>query len=198
MLEYNFTHILNTDIDFFESMPISKVMQYKDLPPFTICHGSHFKVNQSMCSDNGYIDGVVEQIETALVICGHFHIQTAYKRKGKLIVNPGALGVPLHSNGNTQFMILHDTNGYWQHDYFSLSYNIDRTIKSMDDEKLYLKAPGWYDITKHLLLTGETSHTAVVSKVMNKYFNNTGKRTLHEIPEEYWREAVVDLWVEDV
>lgn len=193
MLEYNYSHLTDADIDFFENMPISKAMKYEGMPEFTICHGSPFKVNQSMRPDYNYIDELAEQLETQMVICGHFHIQTEYERKGRLIINPGAIGVPLHSKGKPQFMILHGEAGRWQHEFITLSYDVDKTIKSMNDEELFLKAPGWYEITKHLLLTGETSHAVVVRRVMDRYFKDTGKTTLSEIPEQYWKEVISEI-----
>ncbi len=190
MLEYNYARLSEENIDFFESMDISKEMHYDGLPEFIICHGSPYKVNQSMRPDYEYIDQLTETIETNMVICGHFHIQMEYERKGKLVLNPGAVGVPLHSDGKTQFMILDGEEGFWKHEFVSLSYDRTATIKSMDEERLYIKAPGWYEITKHLLLTGETSHAAVVREVMQKYYEETGIYTLDDIPEAYWKREI--------
>ena len=193
MLEYNYSHLSSNDIDFFEEMRISKEMHYEGFPTFIICHGSPFKVNQSMRPDYEYIDELVDQIASQMIICAHFHIQTEYERKGRVIINPGAVGVPLHSKGKTQFMILTGENGDWKHEFITLSYNIEKTLKSMEEEKLFLKAPGWYEITRHLLITGETSHAMVVRQVMDRYYKDTGKKTLHEIPEEYWQNAIKNL-----
>ncbi len=193
MLEYNYTHLSQEDIDFFEDMPISKEMHYDGLPVFTVCHGSPYKVNQSMRPDYDYIDQLAENLENQMVICGHFHIQTEYERIGKRIINPGAVGVPLYSEGKAQFMILNGEKGCWIYEFISLSYNRDATIKSMDEEKLYIEAPGWYEITKHLLLTGEKSHGAFVQEVMKNYYEETGIYTLYDIPEEYWKAEVAKL-----
>lgn len=193
MLAYNYENLTDNDIDSFEAMPISKEMKYEGFPKFTVCHGSPFKVNQSMRSDYDYIDNLITQIETDIVICGHFHIQTEYVRKGKIILNPGAIGVPLHSEGKAQFMILHGENGCWKHEFITLSYDIDKTLKSMDDENLYKIAPGWYEITKHLLFTGEASHASVIGQVMEQYYKDTGIKTLHDIPEEYWKKVLTKL-----
>lgn len=193
MLEYNYSHLSSGDIDFFEDMPISKEMHYEGFPVFTVCHGSPFRVNQSMRPDYDYIDELVDQLESQMVICAHFHIQTEYERKGKVIINPGAVGVSLHSKGRTQFMMLTGENGCWQHEFITLPYDTEKTLKSMDEEKLFLKAPGWYEITKHLLITGETPHAMVVRQVMDRYYKDTGKKTLHDIPEEYWKAAIEKL-----
>ncbi len=147
-----------------------------------------------MRPDYEYIDELSKKLDTQMVICGHFHIQTAYEKNGKLIINPGAIGVPLHSDGKAQFMILSDDQAQWNYEFVTVPYDVDQTIKSMDSEKLFQKAPGWYEITKHLLLTGETSHAEVVRQVMKAYFEETGKKTLHDIPETYWKEAIGKIY----
>ena len=194
MLAYNFSQLSDEDIDFFEAMPISKEMRYGNLPVFTICHGSPLVVNQSLRPDYGYIDDVVEKFTTQMVICGHFHIQTSYERKGKLVINPGAIGVPLHSAGKAQFLILSDENMQWKTEFVTVPYDVEKTLEDMDKEELFQKAPGWYEITKHLLLTGETSHAVVVRRIMKQYQEKTGKKGLHEIPETFWREETKKLW----
>ncbi len=166
-------------------------MHYEGLPEFIICHGSPFKVNQSMRPDYEYIDQLVEKIKSNMVICGHFHIQTEYERNGVIVLNPGAVGVPLHSEGKTQFMILCGEEGIWKYKFITLSYDRNATIKSMNDEELYIKAPGWYEITKHLLLTEKTSHASAVHAVMENYYKETGIHTLHDIPEMYWKKEIM-------
>lgn len=194
MLNYNYERLSDKNIDFFENMPISKEMQYEGFSPFIVCHGSPDKVNQSMRSDYDYINQIVKDLKVNLIICGHFHIQTQYERKGILIVNPGAVGVPLHSGGKTQFMILHGADGIWKQEFFSLPYDVNVTLKSMEDEKLFVKAPGWYQITKHLLLTGETSHAEIVRHVRNQYFKDIGKCDLKDIPEWYWKQELIKIY----
>jgi putative phosphoesterase len=194
MLAYNYSQLSNSDINFFEKLPISDIMHYDGYPDITICHGSPSKVNQSMRPDCDYIDELMDEIPTDLVLCGHFHIQMNYKRKGKQIINPGAVGVPLHSEGKTQFMILHGNQGVWSPEFISLHYDRERVIKDMELEKLDIKAPGWYKITKHLLMTGEISHVTVVQKVMDLYFRESGKYDLDQIPENIWNRVIEELF----
>ena len=193
MLRYNFDRLTGEDIDFFERMPISAVVHHDGLPDLTVCHGSPFQVNQSMRSDYAYIDGLVLRLPTALTVCGHFHIQTDYVRNGKRVVNPGSVGVPLHSGGKTQFLILHGHDGSWEPEFLSLAYDRAGTIREMQEEGLDQKAPGWYRITKHLLETGETSHATVVRRVAELYQEDTGEAAPRDIPEKYWEMAVSEL-----
>lgn len=190
MLAYNFEQLTDSDIDFFESLPISKVVHYEGLPDFTVCHGSPKKVNQSMRIDYDYINDLMNEMPTDLVLCAHFHIQTNYMRKGRTIINPGAVGVPLHSNGASQFLILHGDRKKWEPEFISLVYDREKVMKEMEMEGLDIKAPGWYKMTKNLLMTGEESHAMVVRRAMKLYFEKTGKNELHQIPESIWNLAI--------
>ncbi len=193
MLCYNYENLTDEDIDLFAQMPISKVMHYDGFSDFTVCHGSPFKVNQSMRPDYEYIDELTEKLSTKLTICGHFHIQTDYTRNGKRVLNPGAVGVPLHSFGKAQFMILSGREGLWETEFLSVSYKTERTIREMEEEELDKKAPGWYKITKHLLNTGENSHASVLARAAELYKQETGISAWQNIPEKYWSMAIAEL-----
>lgn len=194
MLKYNFDRLSSEDIDFFENMPITKKIQYEGYPPFVICHGSPFKVNQSMRPDYKYIDDLLGKVDTNFVICGHFHIQMDYTRKGIRVINPGSVGVPLHSGGKAQFMILHGDKNEWSTEFYTVGYDKEKAIGMMNAERLPEIAPGWYRITKHLLQTGEISHAVVVRMVMEKYEKEIGNGELYSIPEDYWTQVIDEMF----
>ncbi len=193
MLLYSYEHLTEKQIEAFEQMPISQKIQYPDLPPFVICHGSPFKVNQDLREDCDYIDEVTARLETELTICGHTHMQGEFERNGRRVINPGSVGVPLKSDGKTQFMILYDESGEWKAEYLSLSYDVDRAIQEMDAEQLYEQAPGWYKVTKAVLKGKETSHARVLSKAYEFCQKYEGKVDWRCIPEKYWQMALDSL-----
>ena len=193
MLHYNYENITEQDIDFFECMPISKTIHYPGYPDFVVCHGSPFKVNQSMRPDYPYIKELTSKLSTELTICGHFHIQTDYTKNGKRILNPGSIGVPLYSPGKAQFLILNGRNGLWETEFLSIPYSVEQTIKEMEEEKLPEKAPGWSKITKHLLYTGNVSHASVFKKAAELYYQDSGIQVKKGIPEKYWELAISEL-----
>ncbi len=87
MLRYTFDRLRQEQISAFEEMPFTKRMKYDGMPDFVICHGSPFKVNESLREDYDYIDSLTKKLETELTICGHFHIQSQYIRNGKRVIN---------------------------------------------------------------------------------------------------------------
>lgn len=190
MLRYTYDRLLPDQIHAFEEMPFTKLMKYDGMPDFVICHGSPFKVNESLREDYDYIDSLTQRLETELTICGHFHIQSQYIKNGKRIVNPGAVGVPLKSGGKTQFMMLYDNAGIWESEFITLEYDVDRAIREMDEEKLSEQAPAWYRVTKAVLIGKNVSQIAVLTKACELCEEEKGSVDWRCIPEKYWQMAL--------
>ena len=194
MLLYAYNHLTNEDIDFFESLPISQKVEIKGHAPFTICHGSPYIVNEDMIPDTDRIHEIMEMSDTDLIICGHTHRQNKTTYKNKVVLNPGSVGIPLSSEGKTQFLILTSSESGWQEEFISLEYNADEIIKDMKKENLHIRAPYWNYSTKRLLKDGKISNRTVLSKAMELC-----KLTEHQchwpnIPEKYWQQAIQELY----
>ncbi|MBP5727276.1 MAG: metallophosphoesterase, partial [Clostridia bacterium] len=153
------------------------------------------KTNESMREDYDYIDDLTKRLETELTICAHFHIQSKYTRNGKLVINPGAVGVPLRSNGQAQFMMLEGISGKWETEFITLPYDREYAIREMDEEKLSEQAPGWCRITKEVLRHGQATHLMTLMKAQELYEQHTGINDWQNIPEEYWNMALEEMKV---
>ena len=197
MLLYAYNHLANEDIDFFESLPIKRKIKINEYTPFTICHGSPYKVNEDMIPDSERIHEIMELSETDLIICGHTHRQNKTTYKNKLVLNPGSLGIPINSNGKTQFLILTGTENGWQENFISLDYNKDELIKDMEKENLHIHAPYWTYSTKRLLKDGKITNGTVLKKAIELCKLNTGKCNWPHIPEQYWQQAIKELYHEN-
>lgn len=190
MLQYSYTHLTDAQIKEFEDMPIAKTMKYENMPPFVICHGSPFKVNEGMREDYDYIDALTKRLETELTMCAHFHIQTKYVRNKKIVINPGAVGAPLKSGGRAQFIMLQSCEGIWETQFYTLMYDVEKTIHEMDEENLSIQAPGWYRVTKAVLLGKDVSQYKVLAKACELCEIEEGKVDWRYVPEKYWEQAL--------
>lgn len=193
MLAYVYERLAPEQIGEFEKLPVSATVRWPGFPAFVICHGSPWKTTESMREDYDYIDGLTKRLETELTICAHFHIQSRYTRNGKRVVNPGAVGLPLRSNGDTQFMMLTGQAGKWDTGFISLPYDREKAIREMDGENLSAQAPGWYRITKEVVRTGKASHLTALMKAQELYKQHTGINDWKNIPEEYWNMALAEM-----
>ena len=190
MLAYVYERLTPAQIESFEEMPIAKEIHVAGLPAFVICHGSPWRADESLREDHAFIREKIGRLKTELTVCGHFHIQCAYTRSGKKIVNPGAVGVPLNSGGLTQFMMLSGADGHWEEEFISLPYDQERAIREMDEERLYEQAPAWYRMTKEILRGGSVTHKMALIRAHDLYEKDTGINDWSEIPEIYWERTL--------
>jgi hypothetical protein len=89
--------------------------------------------------------------------------------------------------------MLSDVDGRWVIDFVTLPYDRERTIREMDEEHLDRQAPGWYRITKSLLLGSDISHVKALSMAAELCERETGSCNWSSIPETYWDMALKEL-----
>lgn len=188
-LLYAYRHLTDRDLDFFQSLPIAETVCFSGMPAVTVCHGSPNRINEKMLQGDEKTLAVMESTGTSLILCGHTHVQTEIVHNGKRVLNPGSVGVPLHSCGQTQFLILHGSEGTWQEEWISLAYDVEKAIGELHESGLDACAPYWCRVTEKLLRNGEISHGTVLAKAMELCREETGSCNWPEIPEKYWERA---------
>lgn len=192
-LLYVYEHLTDTDFTFLTGLPPVQSITFEGFPTITACHDSPRKTNEKMLPDNAATFSLIEQDTNSLILCGHTHIQTAIEHNGKLALNPGSVGVPLGSQGKSQFLILYGEHGHWQHEFVSLDYDVEQVISDLYQEALHIKAPFWCQITEHMLRTGEISHGAVLSRAMAICTKEYGVCNWPNVPEWCMEQAVREM-----
>lgn len=192
-LQYCYSELTDRDIEFFESMPICSEISFEGAEAILVCHGSPNRNNEKMLPNNENTKAVIERCKTKYLLCGHTHVQQSMEYEGKVVLNPGAVGVSLHGDGKSQFMILHSHNKEWEYEFVNLDYDKELVRKDMQESGLDNLAPYWSKITLHLLETGEISHGAVLARAMQYCIEETGDCKWYDVPEKYWEKAVKEL-----
>ena len=192
-LLYTYNNLTSEDISFFESLPYMKEICYTEMPVLAAYHGSHDKNGKKLKLNTNQEEVLFQDTDAPVILCGHTHIRAEIKQDGQILLNPGSVGVPLKSNGKSQFMILTGNNGIWSYEFIDLPYDIEKVICELKEEDLYTKAPCWSKITENLLRNGDISHGTVLERAMQYLYNDTGEWRWPDIPEEYWEKAVEEL-----
>lgn len=192
-LYYTYQELKQRDIHFFQSLPLKKQLKFDGLLPITVCHGSPRKVNEKLLPDNENTFSIMENDSNDYILCGHTHIQGRIEHNGRMVLNAGSVGVPLHSNGRAQFMILRGTQGAWDYEFVSLKYPVEDVIADLYASGLSEKAPCWCKVSEHLLRTGEISHGAVLARAMTLCKDKFGECNWPDVPEECWGQAVEEM-----
>ena len=193
-MQYCYENQTKKDIDFFQSLSIKQEITFEGAPSLLACHGSPGRNNEKMLPDNDKTNQIIDECTCNYILCGHTHIQGVIERGDKVVLNPGAVGVSLHSGGQAQLMILHQNKQDWTPEFVSIDYDKDRVIKELHESGLEERAPYWTQITKHLILTGEVSHGTVLAKAMQLCTEETGNSTWYDVPSKYWEKAIGELF----
>lgn len=194
-LFYTYQHLSKQDIDFFEGLPISQKISFENAPAIIVCHGSPYKVNEKLLADNARTFEIMESMDTSLILCGHTHIQTKIEKDGKCVLNGGAVGVPLYSEGKAQFLILHEKNQQWEEEFVSLAYDVEKVIEELHTAGLDRHAPYWCQVSENLLRKGNISHGTVLARAMKLCSAENGTCKWPDVPEKYWKQAVQEMLV---
>lgn len=192
-LLYTYHHLTEKDLSFFEGLSIKQDLAIGSMPLITICHGSPDKVNEKLLPDSERTFEVMKKSEASIILCAHTHIEMKIQHNGKTVLNPGSVGVPLHSDGKTQFLILHETNNNWEEEFVSLDYETEKVIYDLHESGLDVNAPYWCKVTENLLLHGDVSHGSVLAKAMSLCVQERGECHWPDVPEQYWEQAVNDM-----
>ena len=192
-MKYCYANQTEKDIGFFKSLPICQEIVYEGTAPILACHGSPNRNNEKMFPNHEKTRSIIEECSYEYILCGHTHAQYMAEYGNKMILNPGAVGVSLHSGGKAQFMILRQNMHEWEYEFIGLNYDKEKVIREMHESGLDDMAPYWNEVTKHLILTGEVSHGTVLSKAMELCKDEGGKCEWYDVPEKYWQKAVGEL-----
>lgn len=192
-MKYCYANQTEKDIEFFKNLPICQEIIFEGAAPIMACHGSPDRNNEKLLSNHEKTKSIIDQCPYRYIICGHTHVQNATAYGDKIVLNPGAVGVSLHSDGKAQFMILRQNMHEWEYEFISLDYDKARVIKEMHESGLHDIAPYWCMVTRHLILTGEVSHGTVLSRAMELCREENGACDWYDVPEKYWEKAVEEL-----
>lgn len=192
-LYYTYHNLTEEDLKFFKSLSYKMEIAFDNLPRITVCHGSPNLANEKMFPCDQKTFDIMEHSRNDMILCGHTHLQGVIEHNGKIVLNPGAVGVSLQCGGKAQFMILTDTEGAWKHEFISLNYDVEQVITDLKTSGLSMNAPNWCKVTEHLLKTGEISHGTVLARAMALCKENLGKCDWPRIPEKYWEMAIEEM-----
>lgn len=84
------------DLAFLASFPRTLEVELGQGRVMLLCHGSPGSNTQDILATTppDELDGLLGDLSPAILACGHTHIQMLRQHRGRLIVNPGSLGIP--------------------------------------------------------------------------------------------------------
>ena len=195
-MEYTYQNITEHDLAFYQELSICMEVHFEGAETLMLCHGSPERNNQKMLMEDAETKRIMEECTCKYILCGHTHGQMTIEHAGKVLWNPGAVGVPKQSGGKTQFMILHQRDTEWEPEFISLEYEKEEILREMQECGLEQRAPYWTQVTRHLLRAGENTHSRALFYAMDLDAAENGSTIWYNVPDKYWIKAITDLLVQ--
>lgn len=144
-LKYTYENLNPEDLDWFASMPIFMRAELPGCEPFALCHGSPERSNYLFHTDTPEAEQMISRLDEfgcRLMLCGHSHIPYIFRRGDRMLVNPGALGMPVNRQNKAQYALL-QYNGEWNAEILSAEYDIEKTAAEFAESGLLARSGVW-------------------------------------------------------
>jgi hypothetical protein len=106
-------------------LPAERLIANVDGPPLRLLHGlrdNPFEGISPTLSDM-QIESKLEDIGESVVITAHTHVPLARMVAGRLVLNPGSVGMPYNGDPRAQYMLLDGDGTTWQPTFRRVDYD---------------------------------------------------------------------------
>lgn len=181
-LLFTYRQLQDKDLAFFERLPIYDVIELNGIV-IEIAHAGK-------SDDRDYFEGtddrtrhVFEEMETGYLLTGHSHKQYVKFHDGKVILNPGSIGVPRDHGPLTQYALLEFEEKTVQFRLRQIPYDVTAMIHRQFESGLVDCAPHWAISVLYDALTGKEHTMELLRRV---YQQGNGDETV-VFNESVWR-----------
>ena len=190
-LRYCYEDLTDGDIDWLDSLPFTLRPDISGCEPFIMCHGSPDSINYLFHTTTREAEIMISRLGEygcRLMLCGHSHIPYIFRRDGRMLVNPGALGMPVNGQNKAQYaFIAYDVD--WHPEIISVEYDIELTAAEFAESGLLEKSGVWGRGLLGTIRTG-VNYTVLAVRLVEKYSQETG---LPVTDESLWERAAREL-----
>lgn len=188
-LLYTYENLTREQLGLFRVLPITDVVKFDEYDDITICHGSVNVSREALNPDEENTKACLDNINTKYLLCGHSHKQFEYRHNGKVVINPGTVGMQCNGQVNAQFAILSWESDEWICEHKNIPYDIKQLMLDFHISGMVEKAKVW---AKGVLLNIQTGHNYVLDCVIlaNELYKKSDEYIENAtVPEKFWEQA---------
>ena len=200
-LLFAYDQLTESDILFFDVMPITFDYQKPGLPTIRCCHGSPENARELIQLNSDRARYWLDNIPYDYLLCAHTHFPGEYSYHGKHYYNSGCVGISIGDAGFAQCMILQDVeeNGkiIWKPAFLRIPYNNYKVVRDMAGSGLLDKAPWFINSNIQILLTG-IDNSAKMVELATRLSEEAGELKGWPLTKEkYFEQAAKELKIPD-
>lgn len=192
-LLYTYENLTNEDIEFFRRLPSSLIVNIPDMESILLVHGSPKSLKELMNEDQENTKKHMVEMPTKYILCGHTHKQFSYKYQGKILINPGSVGVAIGRRANAHFCILEWKENGWRHEFKSIPYDFEKLCEYFKNSSLPSKSGVWSECIIKSIDAGINLGPLCAKEAYDIAMKEGITLTGTSVPDKYWKIAARKL-----
>jgi len=185
-LWYTYSSLTKEDLDWFDSLPTYVAVTVGGTP-VELAHAAEHDDRYYFDPDHERLPEVLGGMRTACFLTGHSHKQYAVEREGKLILNPGSVGVPREYGYLTQYAILDLSDGL-SYTLRQIPYDVRAAVRHQMEHLLPV-AGYWAIGVLYDVLTGEEWMIPLLQRAYKMAGNDQGIMD----NEDFWQQVASSM-----
>ncbi|MDT8715122.1 metallophosphoesterase family protein [Clostridium sp. 19966] len=162
-----------------------------------VVHGSPLAISEELYP-NKHLDRLekaCKAIEETVLICGHTHEAWVKEAFGKLILNPGSLGVPFNKNSAAEYAVLTWKENHWTASIRQIDYTLKDFEEAFNDTDIVEKCKTWCYLTLESIKAGRNVNIDFINQGHNMA-EKEGIKICELVPNSIW-DKVHQLWFKE-
>jgi predicted phosphodiesterase len=135
------------------------------------------------------LDEVLARFDEPVLICGHSHIPWKQEQGGRLIVNPGSVGIPINGDRRAQYALLSWEDGRWRAEHRAIDYDRDLIRAAYQASGILAVEGAFARAQLRAIETGQNVPGWLVTHC-RRYAAEAGIPRSEAIPDAVWDQAV--------
>lgn len=194
-LLYTYEHLTKEDLEWFEQLPSTMIVDIKGTKPITIVHGSPVCAKELMDKNQENTDAHMKACKTDYILAGHTHRQFSYYYENKLLINPGSIGVAIGARATAHMAILYWEEAQWKYRLIGVPYSYAKLKKEFESSSLMEQANVWPKCILKSVESGVNVGPICAKKAYDLAIANQEEINDRIVPEYYWKQAAKELGV---
>jgi putative phosphoesterase len=188
MLRWTAHHLTSENVHFLTTLPHQRILTLPGPGAIQLVHGSPRSPSESLTpNDLLTLDRSLAAVTAPLLICGHTHIQWAFRRNAIQVINPGAVAGTL-IGPYAQYARLTWGDEQWQVDLRTIAYPFAPLQHAFENSGLLAEGG---PLARGFLLSQQTGHDFMMAflRYAAAYARQNGWQGGPALPDDLWFRA---------
>lgn len=190
-LLYTYENLRDEDVEWFSSLAVSGEITIGSYAPFGISHGDYTDSRAIITPDDLSAEQFISRQKTSLHVLGHSHKPFICERDGKILMNPGSVGVAVSGRAVSQMAVVELTEKEIIPELIELPYDRRAAINEFYESGLIEYADVWSRTMIAIIETGEHYNEKCI-RLVEKLAEQSGRDFSDE---ELWQNAAEILGI---